>query len=63
MKVLLLLSIFTLKAREINAVTKTSRYLAFVEPFLLLFINPKDGKSMKMKTTRLHYKFIRYTNR
>ena len=49
--------------REINAVTKTNRYLEFVEPFLQLFINPKNGKSMKMKITRLRGKFVRYTNR
>ena len=53
----------TQQCREINAVTKTNRYLEFVSPFLQLFINPKNGKSMKMKITRLRGKFSRYTNR
>merc|ERR1711920_577222 len=59
----LILLLHTRQCREINAVTKTNRYLEFVEPFLQLFINPKNGKSMKMKITRLRGKFTRYTHR
>lgn len=60
---ILTLLLHTHQCREINAVTKTNRYLEFVEPFLQLFINPKNGKSMKMKITRLRGKFARYTHR
>ena len=47
-----------------TALTKMNKYYNFVDPFLTIFIHPKEnGKMMKMKIESLENKFERWTGR
>ena len=47
-----------------TALTKMNKYYNFVDPFLTIFIHPKEnGKQMKVKIASLEDKFERWTGR
>jgi len=47
-----------------TALTKMNKYYNFVEPFLTIFVHPKEnGKMMKVKIASLEDKFERWTGR
>ena len=47
-----------------TALTKMNKYYNFVDPFLTIFIHPKEnGKMMKVKIASLEDKFERWTGR